>query len=136
VVFHQCVRGIVTGKGPIEVPCLNADGSHSDPQGTAMFNFRISYQDGNLGGTFSYSDPHNGVTIANEAPTWIVVDGLDVWFGTEEWMVHMHDAGLPKPKVGDRFHIWIWDKPGYTKLGGQPLNCYVRNSFAWTFKCP
>lgn len=141
VVYHQCVRGIITGKGPIEVPCINADGTHSEPHGVAMFNYRISYQDGNLGGTFSYSDPHNGVTIANEAPTWIVVLGTEVWFGTDDWMVHMADAGLPKPKPGDQFHIWIWDKPGYAidhthGIGGDVLNCYVRNSFAWTFKCP
>jgi hypothetical protein len=131
VVYHECVEGKVTGKGMIDFEHIDANGNTVAAMGSFMF--RLVYDDGNFSGTFTYTDRIHP-TLRDVPITWMVMDGADAWFGTENVMIHVHDAGMPKPNPGDFFEIWQWDQDFHA--GGNLHNCFIRNSFRYSYDCP
>jgi len=132
VVYHDCVQGKVSGKGMIDFPC-DPDANGNPTMGMLSFNFRLTYDNGNFQGKVNVSD-HVHPTIRDQDITWMVMDGADAWFGTDDWMIHIHDGGMPKPNMADYFEIYRW--PFNFHAGENLMNCYVRSSFRYTYQCP
>jgi hypothetical protein len=130
VVYHTCVQGIVSGKGMIDFPWQDEAGN--DYMAMGSFMFRVNYDNGNFSGTFTYTDRIHP-TLRDVPITWAVMDGVDAWFGNENVMIHVHDAGLPKPNPGDFFEIWQFDQDFHAS--GNLHNCFIRNSFRYSFDC-
>jgi hypothetical protein len=130
-VYTDCIKGSITGTGyfPTCNPCRVG-------LRDAM-SFRIAYDNGAVQGYLNFSDgPSSPWKLDNAQVKWAAIVGTESWFGGDNFMVHVIDAGLDFTQ--DSFEIWLYDPTTCQcyHCGGKLTGCYVHVSYKYTAQCP
>jgi hypothetical protein len=131
-VYTDCISGAVTGTGYF--PSCNPLRAGLRDQ----MNFRVAYDQGAVQGYLNYSAGQyaDAPRIVNGQVKWLLITGVESWFGGDTFMVHVIDGG--STFTDDYFEIWINDPAKCLKYccGGNLTGCYVHVSYKYTQKCP
>jgi hypothetical protein len=127
-VYTNQIWGAVTGTGYINACNPLRIGSR------AGMNFRAAYDNGQVQGYLNFWD--GSIKVTNGQINWLVISGVESWFGGDNWVVHVVDNG--KDFRNDTFEIWITDPVSKCcyHCGGRLVGCYVNISYRYTQVCP
>jgi hypothetical protein len=131
-VYTDCIQGAVTGNGyfpscnPLRVGLRD------------YMNFRVAYDQGAVQGYLNFSGGQyaGAPKVVNGQVKWLLISGVESWFGGDNFMVHVIDGG--NTFRDDYFEIWLEDPVTCTTYccGGNLTGCYVHVSYRYSQKCP